>query len=897
MVEGSCVFVEEDKLFDFIVVGCGAVGCPMARTLADAGKRVLVLERGKERTREKTPHAVDIFGAGRAVADETVAQLIQTNQGVRSQTAGVMGGGTSINMGIVAMETSGFFEYLNEEHGWRLDMDLLNEAQRWISKAFKPMPQDTQYVSRLAMSLQDEGYKPLFPSDERAKDFNCPRSGLGCTAKILPGHVWGGVTVFDKEKNFFRNAADVFVYEAPGVPAHPDRLLVKTEQFVERVLFATSKVSQPRAVCVSYRPSSAEDMAPIGLDAPPPQKTGESRGLLSSLLSYALQMLEWIWPNDSSLEIACLRGQGEIILSAGAVHTPLLLFRSGVGPQEQLQEIGVPAVAVVEELGRNLSDRILIPIQMFQKDNKRKEDRNPRVCQVLGARHQGPHCDGVGINERTLKCSLLTTEELSGPNVIHGLLWASHLLLPPSWRDHPAAHAVFNFVRFCEGKMKFQGTLQYPPACMFVEGLLDCLDRSISLFYFTTEPKSRGYIRQHKDGRVEVEANYLKNEQDLFDATRGVQSLIQQVNGGRFADIVEPLQPGSCPVLMLYTVVSLFLDFAQAADLPQYEKQLLSVRRHSTDLQTHHHEQARATMPSASEDELPFLRLIQNLTESRGGLKNEKQPSAIRAAANDPERSEGAAAHGTAAQPVEGFEEDLGKVFKDREKLKRLFENGSAQQRRRQTNMLPETTKQSSQKKDELAPQSRVCAADAEPACKDGPIHSDVYTTTCSAHDIFTKRYGSSACSSSPDASTAQAESPESFISWQAGLAEAGIQQFFGERLPPGSGQWAATYPPVLPQVDDPEAVAAFAVTYMTSIWHLAGTAAVGHVVDHEFRVMGTKNLSIADASVLNQMTRLNPTATLLTLGRYIGLLKVKSSERNTNNDRKSGEHGRKGGL
>lgn len=50
----------------------------------------------------------------------------------------------------------------------------------------------------------------------------------------------------------------------------------------------------------------------------------------------------------------------------------------------------------VEQLGRNLTDRVLVPIQMFQKERKKKEDRTPRVCQVLGMRHHGPGCEGVG---------------------------------------------------------------------------------------------------------------------------------------------------------------------------------------------------------------------------------------------------------------------------------------------------------------------------------------------------------------------------------------------------------------------------------------------------------------------------------------------------------------------
>ncbi|PFH32827.1 GMC oxidoreductase [Besnoitia besnoiti] len=880
MVEGSCTFVPEDRLYDFIVVGCGAVGCPLARTLADAGNRVLVLERGKERAKEKTPHAMDIFGAGKAVADETLSQLIQTNQGVRSQAAAVMGGGTSINMAIVAMENKEYFEYLNSTHGWKLNSDMLKEAQKWVGQAFKPMPQDQAYGSRLALSLQDEGYRPVLHSHEKAIKFGGPQNGLGSPAEIMPGHVWGGLTVFDKDKQFFRNAADVFLYMAGGQFAHPDRLLVKTEQYVERVLFANPRATVPQAICVTHRHTTAEDIAPIGLDVPPPRPSAATGGILPYLLSYARQIINWIWPSDTSTEISCIRRHGEVILSAGAVHSPLLLFRSGVGPREQLREMGVEEVVALEQLGQNLSDRVLIPIQMFLKEKKRKEDRVPRVCQVFGLRHHGPQCEGVGVNERTLKCSLLTTEELSGPNIIHGLLWASHLLVPPSWRDHPAAHAVFKFVRFCEGKVQFRSTREYPPACVFVEGLLDCLDRSFSIFYFTTEPKSRGYIRQHRDGRIEVEANYLKDEQDLFDAVRGVQSLINQVNGGHLNDIVEPLQPGSCPVMMLHTVVKLFLQFAQADDLPQYEKQLLSVRRHAGDLQPLRRSESYPQTPAASgqkSEMQPLIDLVNGKGERRGSPISTTPSDAPKSQAPIETRQQR-----TAAQPVEALEEAMREIFEDREKLKQLLENGPAQKRRRQTAKSPSPTAPGANaetaKPNESVAQSRGCFGDAERACKDGPIHSDLYSTTCSAHDIFTKRYGS-ACEPLHGVPTAQSEYSEGFASWEESLLDAGIQEFFRETMPTGSSQRAATFPPILPRVDDPEALAAFAVTYMTSIWHFAGTAAVGHVVDHDFQVKGIRGLSIADASILNQMTRLNPTATLLTLGRYIGMQKAKSHE------------------
>ncbi|PHJ22813.1 gmc oxidoreductase [Cystoisospora suis] len=870
---------------------------------------------------------MDIFGAGRAVADESLTQLIQTNQGVRSQVAGVMGGGTSINMAIIAMESEEYFSYLNSNHGWTLDLKLIDEvcrlhldhleakiggfascqprqlspfclrllkgllwfhsgsltffcsqAHRWVSRAFSPMPQDVVYGSRLSQSLQDQGYLPFKPSDKRAMKTvdPVPTSGLAYSDKLVPGYVWGGVTIFDKKKGFFRNSSDVFLYEAPSRVAHSGRLVLKAGKFVEKLMFDTPTATTPRAVCVKYRSTTREDMAPLGRDTVPKSSRQPAQGLLDYLIGYASKLLAQFWSEPESHEIACVRNEGEIILSAGAIHSPLILFRSGVGPREQLREIGVDEVKAIEHLGRNLTDRVLIPIQMFQKEKKKKEERIPRVCQVLGMRHHGPSCQGVGVNERTLKCSLVTTEELSGPNIIHGLLWASHLLLPPSWRDHPAAHAVFSFVRNCEGKLKFKGTPEYPPACVFAEGLLDCLDRSFSLFYFTTEPKSRGYIRQHRDGRVEVEANYLKDEQDLFDAVRGVQSLIQQVNGGRFDDIVEPLQPGSCPVMMLHTVVELFLRFAQADDLPQYEKQLLSVRRHKADLQPFRQER-RSDLPSPADSlRASGLEVGTSHVHGKKPVESNQEPG-LSAITSSLEGLPGVSTHRDADLPsVQGFEEALGRVFAEKEKVKKLFEEG----REIKQAPAPKThgpsalsvKRVATSESQQVEPSS--CNLNATEDCEGRPVHSELFSTTCMAHDIFNARYGSP-CGVDDMPRTTQPDSVDDIGDWHARLMEEGLENFFRPQLPAGSAQSAATYPPILPRPDDPEAVAAFAVTYMTSIWHFAGTAAMGLVVDEEFRVKGIKGLSIADASVLNQMTRLNPTATLLTLGRYIGLMKA----------------------
>lgn len=68
----------------------------------------------------------------------------------------------------------------------------------------------------------------------------------------------------------------------------------------------------------------------------------------------------------------------------------------------------------------------------------------------------------------------------------------------------------------------------------------------------------------------------------------------------------------------------------------------------------------------------------------------------------------------------------------------------------------------------------------------------------------------------------------------------------------------------------NPKALAKFALSYMTSIGHTYGSAPMGKVVDDKFQVMGVNGLSIVDASVLPQLTRMNPVYTIMALGRYV---------------------------
>ena len=57
------------------------------------------------------------------------------------------------------------------------------------------------------------------------------------------------------------------------------------------------------------------------------------------------------------------RASREVILAGGAINSPQLLLLSGVGPADQLTELGVPVVADRKGVGRNLQDHMEIYVQ------------------------------------------------------------------------------------------------------------------------------------------------------------------------------------------------------------------------------------------------------------------------------------------------------------------------------------------------------------------------------------------------------------------------------------------------------------------------------------------------------------------------------------------------------
>ncbi|KAH9289887.1 hypothetical protein KI387_034004, partial [Taxus chinensis] len=197
------------RTYDYIIVGGGTAGCPLAATLSQHYS-VLVLERGD--SPYGNPDVEDSSGFFKILLEDKnyphVAERFVTEEGVQLIRAKVLGGGTAINGGFYSRASQ---EYIRKM-GW--DEKLVNESYEWVEKlnVFKP-----DKISRWSSAVKD---------------------GL-LEAGVLPyhgytlDHVEGtkiSASIFDNNGKR-HTAADLLQY------GNPDNLVVLLKATVSRILF------------------------------------------------------------------------------------------------------------------------------------------------------------------------------------------------------------------------------------------------------------------------------------------------------------------------------------------------------------------------------------------------------------------------------------------------------------------------------------------------------------------------------------------------------------------------------------------------------------------------------------------------------------------------------------
>ncbi|XP_665981.1 alcohol oxidase 2 [Cryptosporidium hominis TU502] len=238
----------------------------------------------------------------------------------------------------------------------------------------------------------------------------------------------------------------------------------------------------------------------------------------------------------------CLNDNGMIILSSGAIHTPLLLYKSGIGPLESLQNMNIMPLLEVPNLGTNIVDRLLFAIPFFFKSDV---FTNPFVNPIMSSFSKTSGNCGYS-------CSTINIESLGGGRTVEGTLYATRLIFPPRLRNNIVTDFVIEIFKKCAENYPLSGGV---PICLILQYPLECLRRSAAVFYFTSEPKSRGGINVKNDGKFELDGNYLSEEEDRENVIIGLSSVIKMLRSGRFQNIAEQGGYSSCPMTVLNGII------------------------------------------------------------------------------------------------------------------------------------------------------------------------------------------------------------------------------------------------------------------------------------------------------------------------------------------------------
>ncbi|KAM3409230.1 hypothetical protein ACQJBY_001907 [Aegilops geniculata] len=195
--------------YNYIVVGGGTSGCPLAATLSEHS-RVLLLERGglPYRNMSNQEHFTD------ALADTSLASPAQrfvSTDGVVNARARVLGGGSCLNAGFYTRASN---EYVRTA-GW--DAGLVNSSYRWVERALVFRPDVPPWQAALRDALLEAGVTP----------------DNGFTFDHVTGTKIGG-TIFDN--NGQRHTAADFLRHA-----RPRGLTVVLYATVSRVLFRSQE--------------------------------------------------------------------------------------------------------------------------------------------------------------------------------------------------------------------------------------------------------------------------------------------------------------------------------------------------------------------------------------------------------------------------------------------------------------------------------------------------------------------------------------------------------------------------------------------------------------------------------------------------------------------------------
>ncbi|KAJ9568550.1 hypothetical protein OSB04_004516 [Centaurea solstitialis] len=155
-VVNATQFPPEDT-FDYVIVGGGTAGCPLAATLSKT-HRVLLLERGGLPFANPNVMTREGFLPTLTHFDQFLspAQAFTSEDGVPNARGRVLGGSSAINAGFYSRADEGFYK----RSGINWDLRVVQRAYEWVEKAIVFQPELQTWQSAIRDGLLEAGVGP-----------------------------------------------------------------------------------------------------------------------------------------------------------------------------------------------------------------------------------------------------------------------------------------------------------------------------------------------------------------------------------------------------------------------------------------------------------------------------------------------------------------------------------------------------------------------------------------------------------------------------------------------------------------------------------------------------------------------------------------------------------------
>ncbi|MDR5753817.1 MULTISPECIES: GMC family oxidoreductase N-terminal domain-containing protein [unclassified Caballeronia] len=301
-------------MIDYLILGGGSAGCVLAARLSeDAGKTVCLVEAGRNISQADMPAAIRSRYPGRAYLDTTniwqrlTARMSATAAMRRYEQARVLGGGSAINALMANRGAPADYDEWHAlgAHGWNWTACL-----------------------------------PYFRKLETDCDFGGELHGTSGPLRVQRAS-WARVSPFVR--------AVLGTLDARGHRRRDDQNGVWEDgTFIGAIGVSETGERIPTSVCYLDDTVRARTNLTIVTDTAVERVLFDGKRAIGALLA-----------NRKELRAA------KVIVCAGAIHSPALLLRSGIGPAADLAALGIDVIADRGGVGGNLMEHPSIAVSAF----------------------------------------------------------------------------------------------------------------------------------------------------------------------------------------------------------------------------------------------------------------------------------------------------------------------------------------------------------------------------------------------------------------------------------------------------------------------------------------------------------------------------------------------------